>query len=622
MNKGNKKHNINTLFYKPVELYHYDPIGTSTPKGDTFYSIRDGNWNDINTWETISGRNGKIPSENDDVVIRHNILCTGQSTSYFCNNLKINSLTSLTISTPSGPGTSLKVKGNIISLGILSIGLNAVFTLEGDENRIDALVHTKGIFEYSGNRDQSILDLPYYNLKISGSSFGGVVKKQISNLNVYSLTLSSNFIIFDSGSYDLTIETMFYILGTANENSAFYKSSGKVLIKGLFNFHSASNFRIVTSDSVIMEFQNGITVVNTINILMSTSNSKWLFTTNNQTISFGNLMRWEIDAEVVIDNIELTSGNSNVLLNINNVINGSTLSSKLINRGVIYFTTQYAAENSLTVGTFDFITNDNTIGFIGNYNLLIPSRFNNFRSLSLGSSTSAALNTKTLSTNITAENVYIGTLTTVQLDIYNLLGVPNISIGTSPIIRSNAVVNLVIGNLTQIFNGLQILLINGSSFEIRGSLIAHGGANNSSYSGFTDILLSTLNKVTTGGNGGSLWQNANIILANDIELTIDVAAGKLYSFINGSNSNSKVINKGSLTIKGPNMIMPIGILDCSTYPNTLTYNTGNQEIKGGTYNNLTFSGSGVKKLMGNIVVTGTYTLVPPATVNLNGFTIT
>jgi hypothetical protein len=55
---------------------------------------------------------------------------------------------------------------------------------------------------------------------------------------------------------------------------------------------------------------------------------------------------------------------------------------------------------------------------------------------------------------------------------------------------------------------------------------------------------------------------------------------------------------------------------------------GNQDIKtpedptNPGYQNLTLSGTGAKRLLGNVSVKGTYTLTAPATLDLNGFTLT
>ena len=70
--------------------------------------------------------------------------------------------------------------------------------------------------------------------------------------------------------------------------------------------------------------------------------------------------------------------------------------------------------------------------------------------------------------------------------------------------------------------------------------------------------------------------------------------------------------------------MVTGILDTSTNNNTWIYGSGSQDVKGGTYRNLTFF-SGSKTLQGNVSVLGTFNTgsgAGLATVNLNGFTLT
>jgi hypothetical protein len=68
--------------------------------------------------------------------------------------------------------------------------------------------------------------------------------------------------------------------------------------------------------------------------------------------------------------------------------------------------------------------------------------------------------------------------------------------------------------------------------------------------------------------------------------------------------------------------MATGILDTSTNLNTWIYGSGSQDVKGNIYRNLTFNGGGTKTLQGNVSVQNTYTLISPATVNLNGFALT
>lgn len=82
-----------------------------------------------------------------------------------------------------------------------------------------------------------------------------------------------------------------------------------------------------------------------------------------------------------------------------------------------------------------------------------------------------------------------------------------------------------------------------------------------------------------------------------------------------NNTSAPILAAASITING----------------NTFISGTTNQFPSGGgrtgsavvnTFNNLTVKGTGAKKLLNNVSVTGTYTLQSPATINKNGFDIT
>ena len=74
--------------------------------------------------------------------------------------------------------------------------------------------------------------------------------------------------------------------------------------------------------------------------------------------------------------------------------------------------------------------------------------------------------------------------------------------------------------------------------------------------------------------------------------------------------------------------MNTGKLYCNQTLNTFIYGLGgNQDITSPSdatpgYQNLILQGSGVKRLLGNVSVKGTYTLTSPATLNTNGFALT
>lgn len=95
----------------------------------------------------------------------------------------------------------------------------------------------------------------------------------------------------------------------------------------------------------------------------------------------------------------------------------------------------------------------------------------------------------------------------------------------------------------------------------------------------------------------------------------------------GSDSDSVLVVStdypSTLYFRHGDQPFSVGNLDATSVMSTCVYDRdGDQEVKGTTYYNLTLGGSGAKKLMGNVTVTGTYSLEGSATLNLNGFTLT
>jgi hypothetical protein len=126
-------------------------------------------------------------------------------------------------------------------------------------------------------------------------------------------------------------------------------------------------------------------------------------------------------------------------------------------------------------------------------------------------------------------------------------------------------------------------------------------------------------------------------LVSGIQLTIQGDPTKIIVFenvVNGTNSSSILRQTGSrIEYKSAAAPMSTGKLyaNQSTVWGTGTFiysRLGNQDIKtpedptNPGYQNLTLSGSGAKRLLGNVSVKGTYTLTAPATLDLNGFTLT
>jgi hypothetical protein len=826
----------------------------SIPKGGrTFYSIRNGNWNDPTVWSTVQGTGG-LPTEVDDVYILHNIIFNTASS---IKNLYISQLASL-IFDNSNSQRVLSIGGNIKSYGLIdartSTGFGLTLNLFGNDNIITNYLSTNSINNsrvvYASNNPQDILPIKYCSLGISGVG----IKYAKSNIVVENVLEASTDTTLELSEFDLDVNRIGS--GSVEFGGRLSKSlPGKILIRGEWRFGPSS--RYIFSGNPEIEIRSGIIgsgVRFRDDSRFYLGTNKLRFTTNNQSITASNVVTLVLHNEVLIEDITLTidvTPTNNIIV-IENSINGTTPTSTLINRGTINFTTQTAAENSMTVGTVDFTTSANTIGYTGNYSATIPSRFPNFHNLSI-----SGTGTKTLSTNSTLNGnlsivgntsglvtlecssfdlTIIGTTTlgggnttfpnTLSKSSsgnilfggvvsqtsnnsarFNFSGNPNIEmrgginsgaftwlrsnfntgtgnwtftnnqsitggfnstfdfngpvlisdntavtingttgnllfrinntlngIGANSILRvggisstSNSILVVTNSNpimstgildyLTSAFsiiqyemnfdyslpysqyNGLWISGTSGvkslstnttvSNMEIFGSTFdcltydltnsgitrLSGGSFNKSGGGnilFINTFQLTNNgcimnlsgnpnvefrngfvtsnldfsngQLTTGTGtwsfttnnqtlGGSFFRinpiNANILVGSNITLTYSnggnsAITGQINGVIDGSNSNSRFrLNTNTqVNYQNPTVPMSTGILDTSTNLNTFIYGNGNQNIKGGTYRNLTLNGGGTKTLQGNVSVQNTYTLTSPATLNNNGFTLT
>lgn len=145
-------------------------------------------------------------------------------------------------------------------------------------------------------------------------------------------------------------------------------------------------------------------------------------------------------------------------------------------------------------------------------------------------------------------------------------------------------------------------------------------------SGTGEFMFSTNHQTVSRNNGlvntliatyNCIIKVNNIILSMLATLTI-----RFYKKIIATTSTSELyISNSNVYYYAQEEPMQFGILSINN--SSWRYNRiGDQEIKGTTYYDLEFGGSGEKKLMGDVTVTNNYTLSGTATVNLNGFTLT
>ena len=183
-------------------------------------------------------------------------------------------------------------------------------------------------------------------------------------------------------------------------------------------------------------------------------------------------------------------------------------------------------------------------------------------------------------------------------------------------------------------NGVQSFDLSGSNcdVEIRGGGRFEDFSNGSGTvpKTGTGTWNFTTNNQTINGQNNSFNFACNVVIATGITVTVNGATGLIFSnTLNGASSTATFNNTGKVTYTGSSAPMSTGKLYCNqTAGNTFIYGAlGNQDITVPSdttpgYQNLTLSGSGAKRLLGNVSVKGTYTLTGPATLNSNGFALT
>lgn len=643
------------MFGFPIPLYN---SGSSSVKMTTdadsgfikpvvreiFYSIKDGNWNDITVWQTASGRVGLLPTANDDVYVRHSINTNiTANTTTTVNNLYI-SVNGTIVMTGGGGLVTLSILGNFQCQGLFngSGGQGHVVKLFGTDNRIDNyLFSASTTIAYTRNGDQYILNLNYYHLSIDGIGTKYLQSNIVLLGNFNNQGLGNGLAILECGCYDFTVN------GTSSIRCSFSKNnSGNLLFIGavtiVISSSSSGFYGFILSGNPNVEFRGGIDFNN----LLAPFNSgtgTWSFTTNNQTILRSNsTSTLSFDCKINIANgITLTTNTQSLtsVFNFNDIINGLGATSKLLqasNSG-INFATKLAAENSMTTGTWDFTTNANTIQYSGNYSATIPSYFTTFSSITIGGT-----GTKTLSANTTLNaNLSITSRSTnaLELSIYNLTVNGTTSI-TGTLSKSGSGSILFVGLVSLVYDTTTTYLTftGNPTVEFRNGLTMTTGTY-SITSGSGQWSFTTNSQPLTISGYQTLTFDCPILISGAITLTYAyIGANPTAIFngtINGDNANSKLLmglgsgNTTALNYRSATQPMATGILDASTNLNTWIYGLGNQNIKGGpttlakqVYRNLTLNGGGTKTLQGYVSVQNTYTLTSPATLALNGYTLT
>lgn len=337
----------------------------------------------------------------------------------------------------------------------------------------------------------------------------------------------------------------------------------------------------------------------------------------------------------------------NVVMN----LTATTVNNLSINAGATLRWTSafnFTVNGNLKVdGTFDMGGFANNITLIGNDNYINSfinpststitySRLGNqsIMPLSYHNLTIAGAGIKKLSQNtVLAGNLNMNPATVffpiLDATGYDLTVTGTTAIGVAILRKLDGGTILLTGNVTANSNSTTWDMSGNPTVEFRGG-ITYGGAGNTIWIGNPSIVFSTNNQTISVGNvfSSNTYGTANITISGAITVTVSSTGAVTNSIViagvlNGDNAGSTFDNRATVRYRNATAPMVTGVLTTNAAVNTWIEDIGAQDLKGGTYSSLTLSGGAVvKKLLGNISVTATYTLTAPTTLNSNGFALT
>lgn len=582
-------------------------------KRSVWYSVKDGNWNDPNTW--ISNGLAKsifaYPQANDDVHILHNVNYNQPTSSTFSiNNLFIR---------PSGTFTStsvnavLSIKGIIDSRGILMPNSNLVIGLSGYYNYIEKSLYFAGTsnLRYEKDGDQVIMDLNYNNLSTRNSG----IKYQQSNLDIAGFlevgiggSIRSEYEI---GANSLTVRGTTQI-GQGPSRLAKTLHGGTIIFVGGISTGDNGIWDFSGNDDI--EFRGGFpggyfgTFI--------TGTGKYKFTTNNQTIFGASAYGVAVyDMEIAADIVVTSTG----VLHIINSATGLSSTSRLDVAGTS-IVKHYTDTPVMPVGIYNWnISPASSLHYLAPYSHPLP--YTNYYNVSVGNGGPTGkkyLNKNTTFTSFTLLQTSVAgnTFDCAGFEFYNS-GITSCGQGTN-FIKTSPVGKVTFIGKFAMSSGTQVIFTGVCDVEMRAGYDYYSGAGT-----LGDGTINFIGSQSLGGNG--ILGLPNVVISAGDTLTLSSGGAIINGVLNGASSLSVFDNRSTVGLNYKNATAPMltGILQLTAAPNLFLYSlNGAQDIKGGNYSSLTLNTGGVKKLLGNINVAVTYLVSAPATINLNGFTKT
>jgi hypothetical protein len=506
-------------------------------------------------------------------------------------------------------GLTLQINDTINVLGHLSCSGAPTVNVLSTKNNITSLSPGSSTFNFSKVGNQAVPGVTYNNVGIyyQGTKFaiGNIIVS--GNINYFSADTSNTSSVFELNQYDLSVLGFTNI---TNRNHTLSKSKpGRILFTGQLGYGNPS--RVLFTGNPTVEFRGGISGdADIVGAFLDSGVGTWIFSTNNQSIATAGRL---INTDIYISGSITLTVPSGQILGITKILTGTSGSSVLANSGSLYFYTANPVNTFMTTGSANLSSSANTVGFVGNYDLTIPSRFANLWSLLI-----SGTGTKTLGTSS-----YVSGAFTISAGNFNNSSY-NITISGSTLVTNYGTwINTGSGTI-KFIGPLRF----ATAFTDRGSMdfsvgnpnveVQNGAYFNTGYGeyyqpGKGTWTFSTNNQNVFINGGAQTLEFNNLIVSGAISLcttasTLGSATPGIIQIsgsLNGTEANSKFV-MGLNSFLYLNTLTPpmlTGSLDTSSYFHTLGYvYNGNQTVPYSSYKSLYISGNATKSLAQNTVI--------------------
>lgn len=580
---------------------------------NTWYSIADGDFTNPQIWISNGTKKHSLPQPGDDVVINHTVRINATAT---MRNLTVNGKMN-----GDSAGKTLTITGNLNSPGVIDFtGSNIFLNLNGPYNLFSNFTAGSSTVTYGYLGDQQITPVLYNNLVVSSSG--------VTSTKSISADLIINGYLTVAGGCTFNIDTFNLSVG----GSTSVEGGGSSLLAPTIKTASGYNGSIVFAGYVLFNTSNQVSLSGTPNIefrngVQMSGFGQYAnlgagiitFTTRNQTMSYPEGINSQMNAQIVISGA-ITLTISGAVVYVNNTINGTVSGSTLAIGGFVNFTDN-AYYTPMSTGIFNYKANASAlVGYVGNGDFNLP--YTDYVSLLIRGTGTKYVMANTVLTG----QLYINSPGKLEIGTNDFTVTGATDIGSGTLSKNSPTGTLLfIGNAN--FNTDKIEF-NNCDVEFRNGVSLSAGGSISSNFGTGTFKFTTNNQYAGAPYISDYLFGFNILIGSGVSLSIQ--NGTLYTSgtINGVDSTSILINKSTIKFHNSTAPMVTGKLYCNQAANTFDYsNSGNQDIAVPSdptpgYKNLTLSGSGLKKLLGDISVKGTYTLTSPATLDTNGYSLT